>query len=104
MASTPDTGPLERELAELKERVENLELKVEGITVLEPRVEALERTQSAHQARLDHMNKVVMAIQVDVQKLTKQVASYDERQSKKLDEISAKQDTLLALLQPKATL
>ena len=102
--ASPELETLGREVEELKQSVSDLTLKVEGVQVFEPRIEALERTAQAHSARLDHMNKVVLAIQLDVQRLGRKLDHMAGEHAAKLDTISAKQDQLLALLQPKATL
>jgi hypothetical protein len=102
--ASPELDTLGREVEELKQTVSDLALKVEGIQVLEPRVEALERTSTAHSARLDHMNKVVLAIQLDVQRLGRKLDHMAGEHTAKLDQISNKQDQLLALLQPKVAL
>jgi len=82
----------------------DLALKVDGIQTLEPRVAALENTAQAHAARLDHMNKVVMAIQVDVQKLSKQFAAGNAEQRAELAVLRSMMQQTLDLLQPKVSL
>lgn len=99
-----EVDQLAKEVGELDERVRQLQLTVEGMAVLEPRIEALERSNVALQQRVDHMSKVILDIQRSVQSLGKQMTHMQSEHTLKLDLIMSKQNELLSLLQPRATI
>lgn len=104
MSSTVELQELERRVGELEDTVRGFGLKLDAVGTLEPRIQALEATSRAHGTQLAHLEKVVLAIQVEVQKLSKSWAQESAKQAQKLDDIHGMQQRLLDLLQPKAVL
>lgn len=102
--SSHEYGAIARQVEDLAEQVRGLSMKVDGVATLEPRVEALESTTRAHSARLEHISKVMLDIQREIQKLDKSVAASNFEQNAKLDGIAQLQYRILDLLQPKAVL
>lgn len=96
--SSPELVELERRVEGLSDELRDLALKVDGFSVLSTEVEALKGVTNAHAARLEHINKVVMALQVDIQRLTKKVETTAADNNRKLDEIQATTNRILEAL------
>ena len=104
---SPELIVLQGQVSELQEEMKDMKLSVSGLLTLEPRVKAIEAQQRAQDARLEHIDRVVMSIQADIQKLQRTFGALEAQRiadATKLDAILASQLRMLDLLQPKATL
>ena len=84
-----------------------MKLSVSSLKVLEPRVEAVESQQRAQGVRLEHIDRVVMSIQADIQKLEKIFGKLEVQRiadANVLKEILSVQQQMLGLLQAKASI
>lgn len=102
--SSPELEVLQTQVGEVQEEVKGLALAVSGLQTLEARVHAVEAQQRAQGARLEHIDRVVMSIQVAIQKLEKMFAGLETLRltdAKKLDAIYETQVRMLDLLQPR---
>lgn len=84
-----------------------MKLCVSGLLTLEPRVKAVEAQQRAQDARLEHIDRVVMSIQSDIQRLQKTfgaLEAFRAADGQKLQSILDTQFRMLDLLQPKVAL
>lgn len=103
-SSSPELGVLQGQVCELQEEVKELSLSVSGLLTLEHRMKAVEAQQRAQDARLEHIDRVVMSIQSDIQKLQKTFGNLEQQKaqdSRKLDDIYTVQMRLLDLLLPR---
>lgn len=97
---------LSEQVSELREEVKVLQLSVSGALTLEHRMKAVEAQLRSHDVRMEHIDRIVMSIQHDIQKLQKNFGVLTEMRladAKKLDDIHALQMRMLDLLQPKVT-
>ena len=84
--------------------MKDMKMSVSGLLTLEPRVKAVEAQQRAQDARLEHIDRVVMHIQSDIQKLQKTFGALEAQRisdAKVLSDILQTQLLMLSLLQPK---
>ena len=98
---------LQGQVTELAQDLKELKLSVSGLMTLESRMKAVEAQQRAQDARLEHIDRVVMSIQSDIQKLQKTFGTLElqrQQDGAMLTDILRTQHRMLELLQPKATL
>jgi prefoldin subunit 5 len=104
--TSPEVVFLQGQVHELREDVKDLKLAVSGLQTMEPRVKAVEAQQRAQDARLEHIDRVVMSIQGDIQKLQKTFSALETHRAEDrqiLGTILETQHRMLDLLQPKVT-
>lgn len=104
---SPEVVVLQGQVGELAQDLKELKLAVSGLMTLESRMKAVEAQQRAQDARLEHIDRVVMSIQSDIQKLQKTFGSLElqrQQDGAMLTDILRTQHRMLELLQPKATL
>lgn len=104
---TPELSVLEGQVKDLQKEMREMKLSISNLNTLLPRVEAVETAQRATDARIQHIDRVVMDIQLNLQHLHKSVASVEASQAQyasKLDTILTHVQKVLGLLQPTATL
>ena len=105
--SSPEVVVLQGQVTELAQDLKELKLSVSGLMTLESRMKAVEAQQRAQDARLEHIDRVVMSIQSDIQKLQKTFGTLElqrQQDGAMLTDILRTQHRMLELLQPKATL
>lgn len=102
--SSPEITVLQTQVAELQEEMTDMKTSVSSLKTLPPRMTALEAQQRAADARFEHIDRVVMSIQLGMQKLEKSFAGIIEQHAAdtaKLDVIHSMQIRMLDLMQKK---
>jgi uncharacterized coiled-coil protein SlyX len=108
--SSPEYEVLQEQVVELAGDMKDMKLSVSGLLTLESRMKAVEAQQRAQDARLEHIDRVVMSIQTDIQKLQKTFGALEpaisdlklqrSADASVLKEILTTQQRMLSLLQP----
>ena len=83
-----------------------MQMSLSGLLTLGPRMEAIEAVQRAQDIRISHIDRVVMSIQSDIQKLQKVFSVLETQRAQDgltLSSILETQHRMLELLQPKVT-
>lgn len=104
--SSPELAVLEGQVTELQKEMREMRLAFSNLSTLLPRVEAVESAQRATDARIQHIDRVVMDIQLNLQHLHKSVNSVETAQSQnatKLDAILTHMQRMVTLMQTKTT-
>ena len=103
---SPEVAVLQGQVAELQDEMTGMQMSLSGLLTLGPRMEAIEAVQRAQDIRISHIDRVVMSIQSDIQKLQKVFAVLESQRAQDgltLSSILETQHRMLELLQPKVT-
>jgi len=103
---SPEVAVLQGQVADLQDEMTGMQMSLSGLLTLGPRMEAIEAVQRAQDIRISHIDRVVMSIQSDIQKLQKVFSVLETQRAQDgltLSSILETQHRMLELLQPKVT-